>query len=237
MRFPLRFTADLQLGIVARTMRAGKRQPLVLELASYSDESAALFPSLQSTARMVWIGGAEPLEHPDIPRYVNDLASRNREVFLYTDGSLLRRRIHEFQPSSCLRFVLSFDGASSVRNGTTLEAIRVAKLSGFLVCVLTTLHSPEGFDGLTALHRWLHELDLDGYLIVPAAHTPELKRAVARARHTLLNRRWSRVSAMFDSAVLPASTPASATYPKTRNVAAQLVETTRRDFEEGAQAG
>jgi hypothetical protein len=237
MRFPLRFTADLQLEIVARVMRAGNGRPVILKLAPYSDEGTAPFPPPQSTGRMVWIGGAEPLEHPDIPRYVNDLASLNREVFLHTEGALLRRRIHEFQPSSRLRFVLSFDGASSARNGTTLEAIRVAKLSGFLVCALTALHSPEELDGLTALHLWLHKLDLDGYIILPAAHAPELDSAVAHAQRSLLNRQWSRVSAIFDSAVLPATMPGSATHPKTRSIAARLVETPQRDFEEGAQAG
>jgi hypothetical protein len=219
-------------------MRAGNRRPLILKLAPYSETNATPFAPLplQSTPKMVWTGGSEPLAYPGIPCYTNDLANSKREVFLQTSGALLRRRIHEFQPSSRFRFVLSFDSASSARNGTTLEAIRVAKLSGFRVCALTVLHSPEQLDALTALHLWLHELDLDGYIILPAARTPELKRAVDRARHTLLNRRWSRVSEIFDSAVLPALMPAPATHPKTRSIAARLVETPQRDFEEGAQA-
>jgi hypothetical protein len=233
MRFPLRFTADLQLGIVARVMRAANRRALILKLPPYSQDRANPFPSPPSTPRMVWIGGTEPLAHPGISHFVNDLANIKREIFLHTDGTLLRRRVHEFQSSSRFRFVLSVDNYSIVRDETTLEAVRVAGLSGFFICALTTLRSPTGLDALTTLHRQLYDLDFDGYLIVPSAHTPELKRAVARARHTLLNRRWSRVSQLFDAATPPALTPATKTQPKTRaRVVAHSVEASQR----GAQA-
>jgi hypothetical protein len=221
-------------------MQARGHQPSVLRLAPWSRVEATPLPPVRSTARIVWIGGSEPLEYPEIPGFANDLATAGREVFLRTSGKLLRPCIHQFQPSSRFRFVLPFDG-QALQDAIILEAIRVAKLSGFLVCALTFLRAPGGLDSLAKLHTELHRLDLDGYLIAPAARTPELDRAVADARLRLLNRRWRRLSEMLEFAVLPPALAASHRSPH-RNIAPRLaseslaIEQSRRDCEEGAQA-
>ena len=206
MRFHLRFTSDFQLGLIARAMRARGRRPFVLKLAQFSEAEGAAnaLPAVESMARIVWIGGAESLEHPGIARYVNELAASGREIFLQTDGERLHRRIHEFQPSPRFRFVFRFDGPSAGRKSVAVEAIRVARLSGFLVCALTVLPAPGEVEVLKELHAELHRLDLDGYLIVPAPRAPELNRALKDARRRLLNRRWRRLSGMFDSVLSPA---------------------------------
>jgi hypothetical protein len=244
MRFPLRFTSDFALGVTARAMRARGRRPFVVKLAPFSDVDGAAnaFPAVESMARIVWVGGAESLEHPGIARYVNELAASGREVFLQTDGEMLRRRIHEFQPSPRFRFVVRFDGPSAGRNSVAVEAIRVARLSGFLVCAVTALRVADEVQMLAKLHTELHWLDLDGYLIVPASRTTELNRALKDARHRLLNRRWRRLSGMFDSVLSPAhpnvSEPAAQRAPHHSGAAIVRLgsENSPRDCGEGAQA-
>jgi len=205
MRFPLRFTSDFQLGVVARGMQARGRAPLVLKLAPFVEGVGTALPPVESAPRLVWIGGAEPLEYPEIPRFANALAASGREVFLHTNGALLRRRMHEFQPTARFRFALQFDGPSAADSGVALDAIRGAKLSGFLVCGLSLVRESDEIDALAGLHSELHRLDLDGYLIVPAAaETASSGRVLRQARKRLLNRRWRRLSGMFDAVVADA---------------------------------
>jgi hypothetical protein len=244
MGFPLKFTSDFALGLTARAMRARGRRPSVLKLAPFSDVdvTANVLPAVESMTRIVWIGGAEPLEHPGIARHVNELAASGREVFLQTSGEMLHRRIHEFQPSPRFRFVFRFDGPSARRNSVAVEAIRVARLSGFLVCALTVLRACGEVEMLAKLHAELHQIDLDGYLIVPGAHGPELKTILGDAKHRLLNRRWRRLSGMFDSVLSPAhshaSEPAAQRMPHHSGAAIVRLgsENSARDCGEGAQA-
>ena len=241
MRFPLRFTSDFQLGVIARGMQGRRQAPLALKLAPYAKTTAVALPPVESAPRIVWIGGSEPLEHPEIPRFTNALANSGREIFLCTGGGLVRRRMHEFQPSARFRFVLRFDGASAADNGIALEAIRGAKLPGFLTCALNVVGEHDDLAALEKLHADLHQLDLDGYLIVPAANTPDSNRVVSAARHRLLNRRWRRLSSMFDSVAWTAAAPTRSLRRGARSGGQSMLrispEPTSRDCGEGAQAG
>src|SRR5271168_2790885 len=105
MQFPLRLTADLAVGRAARAMRFRRNEPLILNLAA--DES------VPAASPIVWIGGSEPLERPEIARVANALAAAGHYVFLQTESLLLRRRIHEFQPSSRLYLTIRFDGTQA----------------------------------------------------------------------------------------------------------------------------
>jgi hypothetical protein len=246
MRFPLRFTSNFVLGVTARAMRARGKHPFALKLppCSESPESSESdtrsLPPLQSIGKIVWIGGAEPLEHPEIPRFATALAASGHEVFLHTDGALLRRRLHEFRPSQRFRFVFSFEGLSIAHSALSVEAIRVAQLAGFLVCALTVVRAPNEIEALAKLFAELHRLELDGYLIVPAVRTPELNRAVSEARHRMLTRRWRQLSGMFDSVVFPShsSAPVALGIPHASGAAISHrgTEQVPRDCEEGAQA-
>ena len=245
MRFPLRFTADFQLGVIARFMNARGRLPSALQLAPYSVANSNPLPPVQSMSRIVWIGGAEPLGYPDMPRFVNALAAGGREVFLHTDGALLRRRIHEFQPSRRFRFVLRFAGPTLADNGVALEAARGARLAGFLICALLVLRTPGEIEALEKVHSELHPLDLDGRLIVAATGTPEVRRLVMSARSRLLPRRWLRLSGVFEELALLRPEPTQAS-PAPRGRRESRVSSvshpgpaaSRRDggYEEGAPA-
>jgi hypothetical protein len=183
-------------------MQARGRSISFINLAP--DAHIAVLPPISSLESIVWIGGSEPLEHGEVPSYANELAAAGHEVFLQTDGALLRRRTHEFRPTSRFRFVFKFDPRPLSHDAIPLEAIRAAKLCGFLICALTRLDDPAHVDALAGLHSELHQLDLDGYMIMPATTSAELEGSLAIARHRLLNRRWRRLSAMLEGVVTPA---------------------------------
>ena len=217
------------------------QRPSLVRLPEYSGTSDApnAPPVAESLARMVWIGGAEPLKYPEIPRYANSLAAGGREVFLETDGALLRRRVHEFQPVPRFRFVFRFDGVS--HNDAAVAAIRGAKLSGFLVCALTVVKTKDNFAVLAKLQRELYGLELDGYLIVPAVRGSQLDGALREARQEFLNRRWAGLSEMFESAVLGENGEAGIAERGSGENADAVVRlapdgAAGRDCEEGAQA-
>jgi hypothetical protein len=238
MRFPIRFTSDFPLGVAARVARSRGRQPLILRPMVDSGVPDPL-PQVESVPSLVWIGGLEPLEHPEVARFANAVAASAREVFLQTNGKLFRRRVHEFQPSPRLRLAFRFSGVSidGPENADVVEAIRIAKLSGFLTVGFTVLAAPDRLEKLIALHSQLTKLDLDGSLIFPADATAELNRAVGSARSRLLDGRWSNLSRVFNGAGYRAwvrGTVRAATSAERRH-AAQATGTDL-DLDEGAQA-
>ena len=199
MRFPLRFTSDFQLGVIARGMQLRGQLPMVIRLAPYTEGSLGVgaLPAVEALPRIVWIGDAEPLDHPEIPEYVNAATDSGRDVFLHTDGKVLRRRIHEFRPSPRLWFVFRFDAEPAVDDGAILEAIRVAKLSGFLVVGLTLLAGPRDLEPLARVHSRLRVLDLDGAMIVPIHEDAGREGALKASWRKLLSAPWPALSRMF----------------------------------------
>jgi hypothetical protein len=218
MRFPLRLTADLTLGLAARSLRLKRERPLILNLAAGGNVNSSKSP-------IIWIGGPEPLEIPETSRVVNSLAASGRHVFLPTSGLLLRRRVHEFQPSPRLHLTIRFDGTEALHDERVgqpgafrdaLESVRTARLSGFLLCAQLILHSPTEAAALEHLHGELRKLDFDGFLIslaLPAACGEELRRGVLGLRKRLLSRRWALLSTLLD----PVLSPRSATVANTRH--------------------
>jgi hypothetical protein len=231
-------------------LRTRGREALILQLAPFGAATDELLPPVGAAPPLVWIGGAEPLEYPEVSKFANAIAASGREVFLQTDGRLFRRRVHEFQPSPRFRLAFHFSGASvdATENAEVVEAIRIAKLSGFLTVGFTSLVDSNDLEKLIALHSQLKKLDLDGSLIFAAAATPELNRAVAAARRRLLDGRWSNLSRIFNSAALPgealagdpAASPSASPSPSAsrRQVGQPTGQpaATDLDLDEGAQA-
>ena len=239
MRFPFRFTSDFQLGVAARIARTRSRQPLILKLLPFTSGAEDSLPAVESVPSIVWIGGAEPLDYPEVSKFSNAVAASGREVFLQTEGKSFRRRVHEFQPSPRFRLAFRFtgDGINASENADVVEAIRIAKLSGFLTVGFTVLTTPGELENLIALHSQLKKLDLDGSLIFAADATPELNRVAAIARSRLLGGRWSNLSRVFNAAGLRAwlRVTVRAATPSERRHAAQATGTDL-DLDEGAQA-
>ncbi len=240
MRFPVRFTSDFQLGVAARIARSRGRQPLILKLAPFVPDAGDSFPPVDSAPSMVWIGGTEPLDYPEVSKFSNAAAASGREVFLQTDGKNFRRRVHEFQPSPRFRLALHFAGTriDAAENADVIEAIRIAKLSGFLTVGFTVPTAPSELENLIGLHSQLKKLDLDGTLIFPGDTSAELDRAVASARSRLLDGRWSNLSRVFNDAALPVAAHAHnvATSPSTPRRHVAQPAAADLDLDEGAQA-
>lgn len=263
MRFPLRLTADLTFALAARAMRTQHGHPLILRVAPDGtfhfasagadtrggtarnvplERKPAAAESVRS--RIIWIGGSEPLKHPEIARVATALAGAGRHIFLQADGALLKRRLHEFQPSSRLYLTMRFDGLESshdrpdARPGAfrrAVEGIRAARLSGFLICAHIVLHADSEPGELARLHDEICKLDVDGMLISPAALTAKLQHQVAEARRRLLSRRWALLSGLLHCVALPRAISATSRIPSDFQ-GAMLPRSQPNEREEGAQA-
>ena len=206
MRFPLWLTADLALSLIARDLRANQHSPYFLNVNGNRGVSSDVASKIHSP--LVWIGGSEPLEHPEIARITSALLAGRRFVFLETNGRSLRRRIHEFQPVSRLYLTIRFDGLEAShdrragRDGayrTAIEALRTAQLCGFLVCANAVVHPATQLEELSQLREQLGKLDLDGLLISSGELTTAAEQRVAEARRRLLSRRWALLSSLLNS--------------------------------------
>src|SRR5467141_51058 len=115
LRLPLQLTADLTRARLARMVRlapdAGPVQFVDAAEVLHHDSSHPVSHERireinSSRSPVVWIGRSEPLRRAGISRLVRAITQTGTFVFLETDGTLLRRRIHEFQPVS--RLFLTF---------------------------------------------------------------------------------------------------------------------------------
>jgi hypothetical protein len=243
MRFPLRLTARLALGAAARST-GSKRGPV--SLLDLSRDSSKSDTRKLPNSPIVWISGSDSLDHPHVAQLANSIAAARRYVFLQTSAATLRRRIHEFRPSSRLYLAIRFDGTQAAhdlhagRDGAfhhAIDAIRSAKLAGFLVCAHLIVHRGTDSAQLGQLYRVLGELNLDGFMISPASSSPQLLTRAAIARRDLLTRPWSRFSQILDSVLLPAVS-ATATIGSPSHVVRDttISESVSNGCEEGAQA-
>jgi hypothetical protein len=259
MTFSLRLTADLTLALAVRSIGTKQSYPPILRLSPDtnfqtggvplsvggqhtgrgSSPSGALVPRFRSP--IIWIADCEPLDSPEVARFANALAASGRSVFLETSGTSLKRRLHEFQPSSRFYFAVRFDGQESShgegnsRDGASrvgLEAIRMARLAGFFTCALLVLHSEAAAGELEQLQADISKLDVDGFLITCAALDPGMEKNAAQLRRRLLSRRWALLSSLLDSSAVPVASRTS------EEIELQpLSESRPGDFGEGAEAG
>jgi hypothetical protein len=165
-------------------------------------------------APVVWIGGAEPMLHPEIGEVAAALVASGRHVFLHTSGAGVRTRIHEFVPVSRLFFAFEFAGSEASHDRFTgqprsfrrmLEAIRTAKLSGFLVCAHVTVNSQTELAEISKLFEILGARDVDGFLASSAGNCFSLGEPAAmqsklqEIRGLVRSRPWARFSELLES--------------------------------------
>ena len=257
MTFSLRLTADLTLALAARVLGEAHDGRSILHVSPDTDfhtvpalspggspaqrqvssESGVLVPRYRSP--IIWITGAEPLDHPDVARFANALAASGRSVFLETSGRALKRRLHEFKPSSRFYFTVRFDSRDSTQIGCNtrdgafqvgLEAIRMAHLAGFFVCARLVFYPDTEPSRLVRLHAEICKLEVDGFLITVAVRSPELAKRAAQVRRRLLHRRWALLSSLLDRSASPE--PRNSAEIERRI----LPETPADTFGEGAEA-
>jgi hypothetical protein len=233
-RFPLRLRVALAKARLLRQRTPGATNSPILRLdAEELLHRAAQQPVAHQTVReilherkpIVWIGGSEPLVHPGIAHLTRLIAQSGHFLFLDTDGIVLRQRIHEFQPSSRFYFSIRFHGCEAEhdrrvgRSGAfrdAIEGIRVARLSGFLICGHAVLQTESDAAGLPRLWSELRGLELDGMLIssggASASRARGVERAVSEARRQLLSPAWAAFSRLME-ATAPAGFSREAVQP------------------------
>jgi pyruvate-formate lyase-activating enzyme len=268
MRFPPRLTWDLARIRVAQKLFGAPRFPWAwrLDLAQLRAHSEAAPPNgvnssevssrdaqalsqvRASSAPVVWIGGDTPLQHARIGPLAREIVNCGRTVFVEMDGTLLRRRIHEFRPVSRLYLVLPLNGLEDAHNSraehtgnfrATMESVRTAKLSGFPICIETTIFPHSDRSELLNLAKFISTLDVDGWIHKRPAATADdqtTSEILQSARNLIPSRHWRAFSALLD--LPPASGQPLFEKKRTANPMLEKVEKvpTREAREEGLRA-
>jgi len=235
LRFPLRLTVDLARARIAQRLRGDSDPAPILflrpmeegnlsargtsEISADKKTGTELLARVRkSAAPVVWIGGPEPLLHPEMGQLARCIAGHGQHVFLDTDGVLLRRRIHEFRPVSRLFLTVQLNGLESSHNlrvgrpdafPLALEGIRAAQLSGFLICVHARIDDRTDLAEIAELLRFTQTLHVDGFVISQAPASlnvanldgEALHQKTAEARKLLRNRWWEFFSREVQTAL------------------------------------
>jgi hopanoid biosynthesis associated radical SAM protein HpnH len=200
LRFPISLTARMSTYIAGKRLRGVDKFPLVMMLEplhacnltctgcgrirEYADtirEKLTVEQCLNALdecgAPIVSICGGEPMIYPDLGRLVREILARKKHIYLCTNGMFIRKRLHEFTPSSQLFFNVHLDGLEKThdlcveRDGVFREAIdgiKAAKDAGFLVCTNTTIFKETDLHEIRSLFEYLSTLSVDGFMISPA---------------------------------------------------------------------
>src|SRR5271170_4322084 len=200
MRFPIKLTANLTRYIAGKRIRGESKFPLVMmleplhacnltctgcgrirEYKSTIDEMLTVEQCLAAMeecgAPVVSICGGEPMIYPEIGRLTREILARGRHIYLCTNGMFIRKRLHEFKPTSSFFFNVHLDGLEKThdlcveRDGVfreAIEGIKAAKAAGFMICSNTTIYKETDLNEIAELFEVLRELGVDGYMMSPA---------------------------------------------------------------------
>jgi len=202
---------------------------------------------VSSRSPVVWIGGSEPLHHPGIAHLVRAIAGSGHFIFLETDGTLLRRRIHEFQPVSRLFLTVRVEPGAQGRTSKDFragafelakEGMRAARLSGFFICVHARVHAETELAEMAELIELARSLDVDGIVITPVngganSSIPDaaaLQRKTAEARKLIGSQWWE----LFSRFVEPAVSAESYSAPSSQEIDVRVQQEARAN-EEGVR--
>lgn len=199
MRFPLGLSLTLALYLARKKWQGVQRFPLVMmlepthrcnlscqgcgrirEYRESLDREMTVLEALQAVyecgAPIVSICGGEPLLYPRIQELVQELLAAGRYVYLCTNGLLLRKSLHQFEPRQDFIINVHVDGlakthdALCTREGVfaaALAGIREAKQRGFLVCTNTTIYKRTNLREIEQLFDLLQAEGVDGFLVAP----------------------------------------------------------------------
>ena len=200
MRYPLKMTANLARYVASKRMSGAEKFPMVMmleplhacnltctgcgrirEYKSTINEimtvEQCLAASDECGAPVVSICGGEPMIYPEIGRLTSEILSRGRHIILCTNGMFIRKRLHEFKPTSSFFFNIHLDGLERThdlcveKDGVfreAIEGIKAAKAAGFLVCSNTTIYKETDLNEIADLYDYLDTLGVDGYMLSPA---------------------------------------------------------------------
>jgi len=211
MRLPARLTAKLAKVRIVRVFSSARANSLV----HCVDPAVVLHPGadapvsrdkmedlIKNRAPVIWIGGSEPLDHPGAGHFVRAVARGGHFVFLETDGALLRRRIHEFQPLPQLFLTVRLRSFEDSGSTLAVEGLRAARLSGFFTVVHSPVHEEADLARLSSLRAFLLKNDVDGWLITAGSRDEAIARKAAEARILIPSSFWRQFSEDVGEALL-----------------------------------
>lgn len=207
MRWPALLLAKLVQRRIARVFHAAPA-PSFLQVVDPAEilHSDSPVPVLhekmqsitESLAPVIWIGGSEPLDHPGIAHFVYAIAQSRHCVFLETNGTLLRRRIHEFQPLPQLFLTVRLDMLQAPESGLAVEGLRAARLSGFCTAIHSRIRQDSALADLKPLRAFVTGNDLDGWLITGGSTDSNLALKAAEARNLIPSVFWRWFSQLVE---------------------------------------
>ena len=232
MRYPLGLVLDSARYLASRKLRGGKKIPVVLSLDPLGGRSGAggganghvggaeamepsgalsveqcLAAMKECDTPLVYIRGGEPLEYPEIARLTKEILERGKHLFLFTDGTLIRRRLHMIPPYTNFFWNVGFDGTEAVhdarakRPGLFLEAldgVKAAKNAGFFVVVSTTIFPDSDLRDVACLYEQLHAAHVDGYMLSPHYPAHAMCRNSAAMFHEKMRQRFREASDLLE---------------------------------------
>ncbi len=227
MRFPLKLTANLTRYIASKRIRGVEKFPLVMmleplhacnltctgcgrirEYKSTINEMLTVEQCIRAMedcgAPVVSICGGEPTIYPELGRLVREILERGRHIYLCTNGMFIRKRLHEFKPTSSFFWNVHLDGLERThdlaveRDGVfqeAIEGIKAAKAAGFLVCSNTTIYKETDLGEIAELFAYLHQLGVDGYMMSPAySYAAVQTKDIFMSREEVRGKFWQALS-------------------------------------------
>lgn len=225
MRCPLGLVFDSAKHFAGRKLLGQRRFPLILTLdplGGFADRDDVIANGELEAARkpmlnvaqclaalqecdtpIVVINGGEPLEYPEIAPLTRSILRLGKHLFLCTDGTLIRRRLHMIPPYTNFFWNVRLDGTEAVHDGRSkraglyaeaVDGIKAAKNAGFFVIVTSTICPKTDVADLEALYERLHAMHVDGYVIVPHYPAEKLCRNGSATFHENMQQRFREAS-------------------------------------------
>jgi len=234
MRLPARLIARLAKARIARILNKSAAPSIV----QWIDAAEILHPGsaapvshekmqtiMQSHRQIIWIGGSEPLVHPGIGHFVRAIAQSGHHVFLETNGTFLRRRIHEFQPLPEVFLVVRSGARRDSEFDLAVEGLRAARLSGFFTVVHSVVDENSDLAELGQFPALLEGLGVDGWLITSESASPGALSKAGEARRLMPRGSWRWLSRQVESELLGHATRSGAkSAPEARKLQAESDE-------------
>jgi len=211
MRFPARLTAKLAKVRIAQIFNFAPAHSLihcvntadVLHPGSDAPVSCEKMQRLiANPSPVIWIGDNESLLHAGIGHFVRAIAQSGHFVFLETDGTFLRRRMHEFQPLPELFLTVRIESQQAPEFALVVEGLRAGRHSGFFTVIHSPIHEDSDVAQLTTLRGFIAENDVDGWVITAGSTDQAVVGKAAAARSLISSGFWRRFSGHVEEALL-----------------------------------